>query len=117
MKKLWLFIFHSLFIWGMYAMSTYIVFFAIPATSGLHLIDSLFILVIGGIGMSAPVQGGFGAYHGIISLGLTLYGIPREHGLVYATISHESQAVLTILLAAYSLIMLFFFRRSQKEIK
>ena len=107
LRKLWQFIFHSVFIWGMYTLSTYFIFFSISATSDLQLIDGLFILVIGGIGMSAPVQNGIGAYHGIISLVLTLYGIPREQGLVYATISHESQAVLIFILAGYSIFMLF----------
>ncbi|MCX6258588.1 MAG: lysylphosphatidylglycerol synthase transmembrane domain-containing protein [Bacteroidia bacterium] len=111
MQKRWQFLLHTLFIWTMYTMMTYVVVFAIPATSGLSLIDGLFLLVIGGIGMSAPVQNGFGAFHGIISLGLTLYGIPREQGLVYATIAHESQAILIFLLAGYSLLMLFLNRR------
>ena len=45
-----------------------------------------------------PVPGGFGAYHYLISLALsTLYGIPAEQGLIWATLSHESQAITQLL--------------------
>lgn len=101
------FFFHTFIIWLMYFLMTYVVFFSIPATQGLKPIDGLFLLVIGGLGMSAPVQGGIGAFHWIVSLALTLYGISREEGLVFATIQHESQAIMAILLGVISILMLF----------
>lgn len=58
----------------------------------------LFILVIGGLGMSAPVQGGIGAFHFIVSRGLMLYGISETEGIVYATIVHGYQTILVIAL-------------------
>lgn len=105
-KKLW-FLFHTIFIWFMYFLMTWAVFMALPATMKLGAADVLFILVIGGLGMAAPVQGGFGTYHWIVSMGLTLYGIPREDGLVFATLSHESQAILMVLLGSFSMLMVF----------
>ncbi len=108
MKKRGSFLLHTLIIWLMYWLMTYIVVFAIPATSDLTMIDGLFLLVIGGLGMSAPVQGGIGAYHWIVSLGLTIYGIPRTDGLVFATVSHESQALFAIALGTMSFLILFF---------
>ena len=69
--------------------------------------DGLFLLVIGGLGMSAPVQGGIGAYHWIVSRGLsTVYGITVEQGLVFATISHESQSLLAITLGTVSFFLI-----------
>lgn len=108
MKKRWAFIFHSLFIWLNYWLMTWVVVFALPATSNLGIIDGLFLLVIGGLGMSAPVQSGIGAYHWIVSRGLVaVYGtITLEEGLVFATISHESQALLAIILGTLSFIIL-----------
>jgi hypothetical protein len=88
---------------------TWVVVFALPSTSGLGMIDGLFLLAIGGLGMSAPVQSGIGAYHWIVSRGLSkVYeGIDLEQGLVFATISHESQALLAISLGIMSFILLF----------
>ena len=106
MKDRWTFIFHTLLIWMMYFLMTYMLVFALPATSHLSPLDGLFLLVIGGIGMSAPVQGGIGAFHWIITLGLSLYGVSRANGVAYATLSHESQSIFAILLGALSFILL-----------
>ncbi|MFZ5939002.1 MAG: lysylphosphatidylglycerol synthase transmembrane domain-containing protein [Bacteroidota bacterium] len=108
MKRKWEFIFHTVFIWTTYIFMTWVVVFALPATANLKFVDGLFLLVIGGLGMSAPTQGGFGAYHWITSRGLFfVYGISMEEGLAYATLSHESQTLLIILLGGFSFLMLF----------
>jgi glycosyltransferase 2 family protein len=101
------FVFHTVFIWLMYFLMTWAVFMALPATAGLRAADALFIMVVGGLGMAAPVQGGFGTYHWIVAVGLGLYGIPREDGLVFATLSHESQALLMIILGSFSMLMVY----------
>jgi len=108
MKRRWEFIIVSVLIWVLYLLMTWILVFALPATSGLKLVDGLFILVIGTLGMSAPVQAGIGAYHWIVSRGLTsVYAfISIEDGLVYATISHGSQAIFAIALGSLSLVLL-----------
>jgi hypothetical protein len=46
---------------------------------------AMLVLVAGGLGMSVPVQGGFGAYHLLVMEGLALYGVDRDHGLSFAT--------------------------------
>ncbi|MBU8893585.1 MAG: flippase-like domain-containing protein [Bacteroidales bacterium] len=109
------FLVHTVLIWVMYFLMTYVVIFSIPATQGLKPIDALFLLVIGGLGMSAPVQGGIGAFHWIISSGLTLYGISKADGLVFATIQHESQVVMVLILGAFSVLMLFFNSRRKRK--
>lgn len=109
LKKRGKFLFHTAFIWMNYWLMTWVVVFALPATADLKIIDGLFLLVIGGFGMSAPVQSGIGAYHWIVSRGLVAVyaGITLEEGLVFATISHESQSLLVILLGTLSFILLF----------
>lgn len=109
------FLFHTILIWLMYFLMTYVVIFSIPATQGLNPIDALFLLVIGGLGMAAPVQGGIGAFHWIISSGLGLYGISKADGLVFATIQHESQAVLVIFIGAFSILTLFIKSRQKRK--
>jgi len=109
MKRKWEFILHSLLIWFFYIMMTWLVVFALEELSGLTLIDGMFLLVIGGLGMSAPVTAGFGAYHWITSRGLMyVYDFSLETGSAYAILAHESNSLLTIVLGAfsYSLLML-----------
>jgi hypothetical protein len=119
MKKRGKFLFHSVFIWLNYWIMTWIVVFALPATSHLGIIDGLFILVISGLGMSAPVQSGIGAYHWIVSRGLVaVYAtINLEEGLVFATIAHESQATLAIFLGTISFILLIGKKKSAESKK
>jgi uncharacterized protein (TIRG00374 family) len=107
------FLLHTILLWGMYYLMTYLIFFSLPSTSHLNAIDAMFLLVVGTFGMILPVQGGIGAFHSIVSLALTLYAIPREEGLAYAVISHESQSIFVILLGSISFLILFI--RSHKK--
>ncbi len=107
LKRPWTFTFLSLLIWFMYFLMAYLAFFALPVTSNLTWSAGMFILVVGGLGMSAPVQGGIGAYHLLVSQGLTLYGLTREDGLAFATLLHTSQILVVILLGSLSFLLLF----------
>lgn len=60
--------------------------------------DALILMAIGSISSVIPVPGGFGAYHYLITLALsTIYGIPAEAGIIFAVLSHESQALTQII--------------------
>jgi len=107
LKQPGLFIFHSVFIWVLYYLSVYVALFAFPFTSGLGAGAALFLLIAGGLGMSAPVQGGIGAYHLLVSQGLVLYGLSQEDGLTFATLLHSLQLVLVIIMGIASLLLLF----------
>ena len=89
-----LFIFNTVVIWGMYFFMSYLVFFSIPATSGLGWEVGLTVLVMSGIAMLVPVQGGIGAYHLFISTTLVFFDLTRDDALVYATLMHASQLLL-----------------------
>ena len=106
-----LFVTLNFLIFGMYFLQTYVMFFALKSTSSLGLIDALFILVLSTLAVIVPVQGGIGAYHWIISMGLTIFGLTREEGMVYATISHSVTSILFILLGTVSLIFVFYGKR------
>ncbi len=111
LKRKGAFLFHSVLIWVLYFCSTYFAFRAVPQTEHLGIMVGLFILVIGGFGMSAPTPGGFGSFHILVASALTLdavtgSGITYEEGIVYATILHTSQVLLVMLLGTLSLIML-----------
>jgi uncharacterized membrane protein YbhN (UPF0104 family) len=111
-----LFVFHSVFIWVLYFLSAYVCFFALPATNGLGLGPALFILTLGGLGMSAPVQGGIGVYHLLVSQGLMLYGLSQQDGLAFATLLHSMQIVMIVVLGSISLFLLFLERKKQKAV-
>ncbi len=106
LKNPWAFVFHTILIWLMYFFMSYTCFFALASTSGLDWRAGLFILVAGGMGMSAPVQGGIGAYHILVSQGLILYGIAYQNGLAFATLMHASQTLLVLILGGLSFLMI-----------
>ena len=108
LQRKWEFIFHTFLIWICYALMTWVVVFSIESTSHLTFGDSIFLLVIGGLAMSAPVQSGLGAFHYIISRGLLIVkGIPLEDGLVYALLTHESQLIFAAIIGTISFFIIF----------
>ena len=111
LKRLWAFLFHTILIWALYWAMTYSAVFALAETAMLKPVDGLFLLVVGTFGFIVPAQGGIGAYHYIVALGLTLYAIPREVGLAYATITHGAQMIMLILLGLISFMILFSVQR------
>ena len=114
LKRKWEFILHTIFIWVNYTLMTWVVVFAIDSTSHLTLGDSVFLLVIGGLAMSAPVQSGLGAFHYIISRGLAFVeGVKLEDGLIYALLTHESQLIFVAIIGTISFFMIF--HRNGKE--
>lgn len=112
LKRNWEFIFHTVFIWINYALMTWVVVFSIESTSHLSFWNSIFILVIGGLAMSAPVQGGIGTYHYFVSRGIAFVeGVSIEDASAYAILTHESQLILALILGAIAFYMLY---RNQK---
>lgn len=60
----------------------------------LNLTDAMFLMLVGGLSSLVPVPGGFGAFHFLVSSALSVvYGIPSQFGMIFATLSHESQAI------------------------
>ncbi|OQC62321.1 MAG: hypothetical protein BWX49_01762 [Bacteroidetes bacterium ADurb.Bin008] len=114
MKKRRAFLGYTFLMWFLYWLMTWLMVFSTAPTSQLGPIDGFFLLVVGSMGMAAPVQGGFGAFHIITAMGLGIYGIERAQGLVYAIISHESQTLLVIVMALAYLVFLFFKRSPRK---
>lgn len=119
LKRPWLFLFHSVFIWFLAFLGMYVSFQALPSTSDLGMTAALFILVISGLGMAAPVQGGIGAFHLLVSQGLVLYGLSQQDGLTFATLVHALSLVLVVVCGITSLILLFSAnkKRLQENIK
>lgn len=115
MERKWLFATYTVLIWLMYFLMSYFVMLAIPATAVLPLAAALFITAVGNIASVIPVPGGIGAYHYLVALTIqAIYVLPWETGILYATLNHESHAVLVIVLGLISYIF-FNFRKKRAE--
>jgi uncharacterized protein (TIRG00374 family) len=99
--------------WVLYFLMAYVVFFAVPETSNLGVLAGLSVLIMGGIGMSAPVQGGFGTYHIFVSSILALYGVAEEDGKFFAFILHTFQFVTFLIVGAISLVISLLISKSK----
>ena len=97
----------SILIWLMYGISIYLCFIALKSTADLGPLVALSTLVFSSLAMIAPVQGGIGAFHWIVSEGLTIYGIERSDGLAFALLLHSSQTLIILFTGSISLILLF----------
>ena len=94
MKQTRNFFIQTALIWAMYWLMSAATMWALPDLDTLGIVDALFLMIAGSLGWLVPVPGGFGAFHFVVSLALsTIYGIPFELGIVFATLSHESQAI------------------------
>lgn len=103
MDKKWLFFAYTGLIWLMYWLMAASTVAAAPFLEGLDMMDALFLSLVGGLGFAVPVPGGIGSFHFIIALALSaVYGVPMELGIVYATLSHTSQAMTQIVFGASS---------------
>lgn len=96
-KNVPLFLLYTGLIWICYTLTTYCIFLALESTVHLDFKASLVVTLVGAVGMAAPVQGGIGVYHYVVSQSMIAYGISTEQSLVSATLNHTAQALLVIL--------------------
>lgn len=98
MRHGYLFIVYTLLIWTGYWFMCHSILLALgdmPEFAGLGWKDSLFLMFAGSVSALIPVPGGFGAYHGVVAGALSaIWGIPFPVGMVFATLSHESQVIV-----------------------
>lgn len=109
MDSWWKFVIYTVLIQVAYVLTSYLIILAledvIPVFGYMGMTDALFLMVVGSLSTLIPVPGGFGAYHYAVTLALAnIYGIPPEDGIVWATLSHESQLLVQILCGGLSFI-------------
>ena len=119
MRHGWLFILYTAIIWGLYWMMCATVMWALQGIDpsvvspdlaeslakidALTMTDALFLMFAGAVSSVVPVPGGFGAFHTVVAGALmSIYGIPFPVGLIFATLSHESQVVTDAICGAVS---------------
>jgi uncharacterized protein (TIRG00374 family) len=116
-KKPWLFIAHSLFIWLMYYAMVHVMFNSFAETSHLGVKAALAVLMFGTFGVIFT-PGGIGAYPLIVTqVLLSLYMVPEEMGTAFGWVAWTSQFVLILLLGVLSMVLLPLANRDNKTVK
>jgi hypothetical protein len=69
-------------------------------------------MAIGSLGWIVPVPGGFGSFHALVTGGLMMYGINSDEGVIFATLSHETQLLVMLF---FGLIALFSVSLTKKD--
>lgn len=116
MEHKWMFLLYTMLIWLTYWLTSLTTIYAFSQVGHLGGTDALFLMIIGGFGWVVPVQGGLGAYHFIVSLALAkVYGIAQTTGVVFATISHEAQALVMIICGVASLISVSIWKKKLNQ--
>ncbi len=106
----------SLFIWLLYTLPMYFMFFSFNFQHTAHLgfEDAILMIVVSGVVTTiAPTPGALGIYHVAIQSALvSIYGIPPDEALAYATLTHGINYIIQVGLGG-----LFFFRENLSGMK
>ncbi len=86
----------SVSIWVIYFLTMFTVSLGIQSTANLSSGEILLVMVMGSIGMVAPVQGGIGTFHALVAFILIQFGVSEEDGKIFAAIIHGTQVILVL---------------------
>lgn len=109
------FIFHTLFIWLMYYLMTYVTFFALPETSNMSLLAPLSVLIFGSFAVMF-VPNGTGAFQLIVTAILSIEAFGNiDKGVAFSlgTIIWGGQTLLILLIGGASVALLPVFNRNK----
>jgi uncharacterized protein (TIRG00374 family) len=110
MKHKWAFIFHTVFIWGMYILMFYVTTLAIPETANLPLAAILIGFISASFSIAAT-NGGIGSYPVAVYAAFSIFAIAKEPSIAFGWIMWSSQTFMIILLGGLSLIYLPIYNR------
>ncbi|AHM60464.1 integral membrane protein [Flammeovirgaceae bacterium 311] len=95
----------TLLIWVLYYYMTYLILFSLPHGISISFGVGLSLLAMGGIAMAAPVQGGIGTYHVLVSGTLMLYGLSKGDAAFLTLLMHTSQSLFVIIIGSICLLI------------
>ena len=98
--------FSSFVIWFLYYATMLTVAMGIESTANLTLSEVLLVMVMGSIGMVAPVQGGIGTFHALVAYILIQFGVIESDAKIFAAIIHGTQVLLVLVLGFSSWILM-----------
>lgn len=109
------FLFHTVLIWVLYLLSTWLGFFALKETSHLDLGQACAVLVMGSVGMIVS-PGGIGAYAYLIQQTVTFFGIPETpYGLALGWLLWFGQFIIFVVFGVLSFILLPVVNKKKKH--
>lgn len=109
-----LFVLHSIFIWLMYWLMTYIIFFAVNGGEDVTIMMSLSLLFLGTFAFIV-VSGGFGAYPVALGVVLSLYGLDAIIGNAAGWLLWGGQTLMILVVGAISFFMLSLEKKKNTE--
>jgi len=110
MKDKWKFLFHTLFIWGMYYGMFWVATLCFPETTGVSAKGVVTAFVVGGLSI-AFTNGGLGAYPLGVAKIMVLYGILEVYGVSFGWMVWSSQTIMILLLGITSFILIPVFNK------
>lgn len=114
-KNFPLLVFHSINIYFMYFLMTYLPFFSFESTSHLSPLAGLVVFIFGGLGMVLPSPGGMGTYHAMVIAALGIFGVSGPDGFSFAMIIFLTINIcVNFLTGIVSLIILPFVNKNYK---
>ncbi|OOG78891.1 lysylphosphatidylglycerol synthase transmembrane domain-containing protein [Algoriphagus sp. A40] len=96
----------SILIWVIYFITMQMVSIGIQSTANLTPGEVLLVMVMGTIGMVAPVQGGIGTFHALVAYILIQFGISESDGKIFAAIIHGTQVIMVLIAGLVSWIVM-----------
>lgn len=96
----------SVLIWIIYFLTMYTVSLGIQSTANLTPGEVLLVMVMGSIGMIAPVQGGIGTFHALVAYILIQFGVSETDGKIFAAIIHGTQVIMIMIAGLISWIVM-----------
>jgi uncharacterized protein (TIRG00374 family) len=96
----------SIVIWIIYFLTMYTVSLGIQSTANLTPSEVLLVMVMGSIGMVAPVQGGIGTFHALVAYILIQFGVSETDGKIFAAIIHGTQVMMVMVAGLISWILM-----------
>jgi uncharacterized protein (TIRG00374 family) len=104
---------HTLLIWSLYFGMTYICFYAYAPTENLSISAGFAVFMAGSYGMVAPTNGGIGAWHLMVVLALSMFGVSDENGVAIAQVAFATMTSAVILYGTVSIILLPFINKNK----
>ncbi|WP_395044459.1 YbhN family protein [Flavobacterium sp.] len=105
MKKKWMFLFHSFFIWTTYLLMFYAPIFALKETSDIGFGAVVIAFIFGSLTIGFT-NSGFGFYPLVIAEIFVLYHVDKTAGIAFGWLAWTSQTVLMIILGGLSFLFL-----------
>lgn len=107
-RNKWSFLGYTLLIWSFYFIHFELMFYSMSETSNISTLDGFFIFTIRGFGMAAPIQAGIGAYHWIVTEGMSVLGIEESVALAFAIATHASGVIFKIIMGVLAFASVMF---------